>query len=188
MSTPALPVLQAGQKILVGPSRELAIVVAATTLAVLYRFTVSGRRELLHAAARADVATVQTERYGRATLYVAREFGFGFGRVEAREVTIEERPYAQYPTALHVTFMPKGARRERGFVCAGINSGFVVLAGWGHPDLTGDIYGPENAHGSRHGRHTAFSSAWMTEFRARLAAHLGKTGARVLRDALEGSR
>ncbi len=45
----------------------------------------------------------------RATLYFQGEFGLKLHKVEARDVRIELKAYAQYRRAVVVTFVPKGA-------------------------------------------------------------------------------
>jgi hypothetical protein len=104
--------------------------------------------------------------------------------MEVRWIEWIDRPYAQYPHAIHVTFVPKGARRARTFVQHGRNWPFVVVAGWNVPNLTSDqfktLYDTPDVT-VREGRHTAFSPAWQEEFDAGLDAYV-RHGGRLLFD------
>jgi hypothetical protein len=120
----------------------------------------------------------------KATLFVQGEFGMGFRKMEVRWIEWVDRPYAQHPHALHVTFVPKGARSERSFVHHGVSWPFLVVAGWNVPDLTRGQF--ETLYETpdvvvQQGRHRAFSPAWREELDAGLQAYVSR-GGRILVD------
>jgi hypothetical protein len=126
----------------------------------------------------------RVHRADKATLFVQGEFGFGFRKFEVRWIEWEERPYAQYAHAIHVRFVPRGARRPRGFVHAGINWPFVVVAGWNVPDLTAEDFDTVREDAQvrvQQSRHRSFSPEWAVEFDAGLRAYLAH-GGRILID------
>src|SRR5262249_49644193 len=50
---------------------------------------------------------------GPATLYHQGDFGMAYRKLEARDVELFFRPYAQYSAAVRVRFTPRGARTQR---------------------------------------------------------------------------
>jgi hypothetical protein len=117
-------------------------------------------------------------------LFVQGDFGFGFRKIPCRWIEWEDRPYAQYPHAVHVRFVPKGGRSVRGFVRHGIDKPFVILAGWNVPDLTAgdfELLREDRTMRVEQSRHTAFSPSWEAEFDAGLRAYAAR-GGRVLFD------
>jgi hypothetical protein len=101
--------------------------------------------------------------YKQATIY--REGGFGYSRIEAKNVTVQEGPYAQYPRAQFVTFLRPFKRSIEGFVRSGISGKFLIVEGWGHPDLA-DCMGTRDEHGSSMTRRGSFDPGWQVEFDA----------------------
>jgi hypothetical protein len=102
--------------------------------------------------------------YGKSTLFVKSEFGFGFNKVEVKSVRIEVGTFAQYNKAYHVYFVPKGARKERHVVIYGYSDivGYL-FAGHGMPNLN-DWMKPDE-HGNRVSRHYGFSPEWDKEMK-----------------------
>lgn len=95
------------------------------------------------------------------TIYHRGEFGFAYQRIEARSVKVEAKQYAQYQRALSVVFVPKGARKARGFVET-YRPELVILSGWGHPipaDPFKDLGG-----GCSVSRATSHDESWGLEF------------------------
>lgn len=92
---------------------------------------------------------------------------FGWVRAECSGVTIIVKPYAQHAQAEEVRYIPRGARKQRGFVHAGGDGRFVIVDGWGHPapreatDPTGD--------GETITRHTCYSPEYDRELATALA-------------------
>jgi len=115
----------------------------------------------------------------KATLFLQGDFGFGYHKIPCRWIEWEERPYAQYSHAIHVRFVPKGGRSVRGFVHHGINSPFVILAGWNVPDLTKsdwELIREDESMCVQQVRHTSFSPEWDTEFDKGLDRYRGRGG------------
>ncbi len=117
----------------------------------------------------------------RVTLYFRNEFGFGYSQVEASAYSVTVGPWAQYPSAVFVEFLAKGARRSRGFVQSS-HVDVVIVDGWNNFEPDG-IYLPavrDEALGveTREGRHSACSPLWDSEFRAKLSA----SGASIVLD------
>jgi hypothetical protein len=122
----------------------------------------------------------------KATIYSENSFGMGYSKHEVRALKIHAAPYAQYSSAIHVQFVPKGARRGRSFTQT-YKPTLVVLDGWGHTLAPPSMFGtPEVSPRGlvvRQGRHSGFSDEWGNEFRAQLAAYLeSNPGARLMAD------
>jgi hypothetical protein len=97
---------------------------------------------------------------------------YGVERVECREVLIEVGPYAQYEAAVHVSFIPKGARRARSFVQT-YAPNVVVLAGWGSvaPDsaMLPEVETTPSVSVAK-GRYRSCDPRWDSDFAAKLEA------------------
>jgi hypothetical protein len=126
-------------------------------------------RDVSHLVSLGDVKPFEVKKYDRATIYVRSEFGFGFRKIEARDIELEYRPYAQHANAIHVTFTKKGARSRSSFVRTPHSSEFVILEGWGHPDFTGDIFvrSDDEVTQGAVSRHLSCAPEWTTEFLAK---------------------
>lgn len=123
---------------------------------------------------------------GKVTLYRQSALGFGWRKMEASACFYQVRP-VQDLVLLEVTFVRKGGRSQFAFVESSRPS-VVILKGWGHPDLSGEMFTPLKKRGQMvetHSRHSAFSEEWSREFGAALDAHVKKTGAQVLLDMRE---
>jgi hypothetical protein len=103
-----------------------------------------------------------------ATLYY--QGMFGVLHKEVRELVIEQRPYAQYPGALHVAYIEKGKRKPSGMVQTN-DVTLVVFDGHGHEIPRPSVF-DEEPDGTRTTRHASFSSEWNKEFDRALAAYL----------------
>jgi hypothetical protein len=122
-------------------------------------------------------------RFENVTLYVSSDFGFGYCKpIECKWLEIETKPYAQYPVASHVRFLEKRKRTVRGFVRHGINRGFVVLAGWSHPDLRPDPF-EDKGDGVLVSRGLSFDPVFASEFDANLSAYCVESCAKVVHDS-----
>jgi hypothetical protein len=105
-------------------------------------------------------------------------------RLEVSSIGHTVGPYAQWTNAVHVCFVPKGARKMREIVETG--GSVLILEGWGHPDAP-DAYGPEMPGAAagvstRRSRHLSCSAEWQREFDGVIAAHTVTTGATVVAD------
>lgn len=104
--------------------------------------------------------------------------GYGISKIECRELLIEVGPYAQYESAIFVTYVPKGARKPRAFVQTH-KPDLVALAGWGHLDPDDPML-PERDAGNgisvSRGRYQSCDPRWGSDFAAKLNAYLGARG------------
>lgn len=129
--------------------------------------------------------TTQATRLENATIY--RGGSFGFRRIECRWVEWETKPFAQYPSTIHVRFVEKGKRKPDGFRRAGSTAPFVIIAGHGHPEELTVTFTPSSDHGngvtSQMTRHSCFAPEWTTEFQAALAKYVGGGAVVVTLDA-----
>lgn len=134
-----------------------------------------------------EAAVIETadKCFARATLYVRGEFLGNIHRVEARNVRIRIVKYAQYAAAVEVTFVPKGARRER-VITQAYGPSLVVLDGWGHfePGAAFVQVGEADADGTTvsRSRHSSCSEGWAKDFAGELDAYLASTGIEVAAD------
>lgn len=111
----------------------------------------------------------------RGTLYVRSEFLGNYVAIEAKDIEVAFRPYAQYASAIEVRFTPKGARKPRGFI-QDYSPSLVVLDGWGH-------FSPASAYdGTSTSRHLCHSEGWSKDFAGELAAYLERSGAKIAAD------
>lgn len=124
----------------------------------------------------------------RVTIYFRGGLG-AISRVECRTAEVRVRGWAQYPAAVECRFVPKGARKERGFVQS-YRPSLLVLDGWGHPEPDG-MFDESQAEvrQTRAGtvtsvmaRYSACSDGWQRDFDAMVADYLERSGARVLAD------
>lgn len=165
--------IEAGTKVLVrGELAVVAVADAGTDFTIGVHFINRGSYdcEVLHLVSPEDVKPFEIKKFDRVTIYVRSEFGFGFRKVEARDVVLEYRPCAQHAKAVHVTFTKKGARSRSSFVRTPHSSEFFILEGWGHPDFTGDIFvrSDDEVTQGAVSRHLSCAPEWTTEFEAKL--------------------
>lgn len=123
----------------------------------------------------------------RGTLY----FGgvFAYQRTEARDLSCEIGPHAQFEKALKITYTRKGARKpSRQIVTRGQ---LVLLAGWGHPSPTdnwaeGKALGPistdfgEVTATLHQTRYPMSDPRWIIEFDAFLDNYVRQSGSQVV--------
>lgn len=97
-------------------------------------------------------------------------------KIPVRDLTVYEAEYAQYPSALHVRYTPKGKRNERGTVLTRWPR-LVVYEGWGAGPGAGpepeSMLGDAKSSGVvgvqvRMSRRSAFDFGWDTEMRNRV--------------------
>lgn len=117
----------------------------------------------------------QLQKFEKATIYTTSEFMGNVTKTEVRRGEIEVKPYAQYAEAIHVKFVPKGARKLRGFVKSH-KPYVIVLEGHGHPDPD-SLYGAyrETQDGEAavaSGRYRSFDPRWVEDFEASLNEYL----------------
>lgn len=96
----------------------------------------------------------------------------GFSAIECKEVEIKIGKYAQYPSAVHVTFVPKGKRKARGFV-QGYEPSVVVAAGYGNPDPQNMV--PVSSDGVvtvTRSKYSSCDSRWTSDFQAEILPNL----------------
>lgn len=113
-----------------------------------------------------DSAPVHT--FARATLVFKMNMGYGYTTVQARDVEIRTGRYAQYESAVFVSFTPKGARAKRTLVGT-YQPSLIVLAGW-EPLAMPDTHGPAEDVGTgvsvQRGRALSCDPMWAREARS----------------------
>jgi hypothetical protein len=128
----------------------------------------------------------------RGTLYFGN--GFAYRRTEARQISYEIGPDAQFAQAIRLTFTHKGRRKPSTQVV--ISGQLVIIAGWGHPvppdDWSkGTPLGPmpmdwgEVTATMHHTRYPLGDLRWIMEFDAFLQDYIRRSGAQVLLDFRE---
>ena len=124
-----------------------------------------------------DATTTKIE-FEKATIYTTGEFMGNIIKVEVRRGEVKVAPYAQHTDAVHVRYVPKGKRNERGFVKS-FKPFVLVLEGHGHPDadsLYGYEYTSEDGEvTTSRGRHRSFDAAWVRDFRSLISAYINKS-------------
>jgi len=121
------------------------------------------------------------KRAGRVTLYFRSMLGVC--KVEAKQVEITVRPYAQYQRAVEFRYRKPRQRIDRGAVQT-YQPSLLVLDGWSHPE-PGARFEPVSSDGDitvSRALYSACDPRWQTDFDAMIAAHIEATGARVLAD------
>lgn len=106
-------------------------------------------------------------------------------KTECRTLSVAIGRYAQYPSAVHAVFVPKGKRSPRGFVQTSFPS-LVIVKGHGHPDPAG-IYDGGTSYKTgevtmSRSKYSSCDDGWKNDFRAMLSAHVAATGAEVIAD------
>jgi len=119
----------------------------------------------------------------RVTLYFMG--GLGYSKIEASSVSLALIAYAQYASAVEVKFVPKGARKERGFVQT-FQPSLIVLDGWGHPDPDGiwdeSTKREGDGYSTVQAKYRSCDPRWASDFGTKLAGYLESSGAHVLAD------
>jgi hypothetical protein len=124
---------------------------------------------------------MSTNLHEKATLYLADLWGYG--RVEACNLTWRFEKYAQFPNAARVEYTVRGKRKRQTAMITTVP--LVVLDGWGHPDPPAKFGPPEPTAGNLTAQSTRRLSCdpeWQNEFDAFLYGYLEGSKARVLLD------
>lgn len=104
------------------------------------------------------------------TLYMRGEMFGNVVKVECRTLRIRVRQWAQYESAVELTYVPKGKRAAR-VRTLGFKPWGFVLAGYGNLDPD-SFLGPETVTpagvGVRQSRYSACDGRWQTDFEAKL--------------------
>jgi hypothetical protein len=112
----------------------------------------------------------------KATIYLPNEFFGNWVRVEVRNLVVYQAQYAQYPSALHVTYVPKGKRKARSRTF-GAYPRLVVYEGWGAGPEPESMLGELRQEGSvtvRSSRRASCDAGWDVEMRRRVEAAEGR--------------
>lgn len=112
-------------------------------------------------------------KFERATLF--RVGAFGTIKLEARDVEITFRKHAQYPSAIHVSFLEKGKRKRMAF-SQDHEPTLTVYAGWGHDLPTPPTM--EKVDGGERTRFATYDPRWRQEYEAAIEAYAKQTGKR----------
>lgn len=106
------------------------------------------------------------------TIYSAGTFGVE--KIEATLVDFGTKPYAQYPSAPFVHYIPKGKRKPVGFI-KGYNPYIVIVEGHNHIDPADAFTKPKVAESgliTRQSRFTCFDDRYKTEFDSTLTEYI----------------
>lgn len=97
----------------------------------------------------------------------------GYVMFECKWVEIEVKPYAQYPSAIHVTFLRKRKRKPEGFV-QGYRPNVVVASGHGLPSPDDGIV-PVSSNGQvsvSRSRYSSCDPQWDADFQSQVVPKL----------------
>jgi hypothetical protein len=115
----------------------------------------------------------------KATIY--RSGMFGITATEVTSLGISVGKWAQYASAVHVRYVPKGKRSPRGEMISH-DPYLVILEGHGHVKPDG-MYDPAKSEaGGQVSRYASCDPRWRSDFDAKLSAYLSTSGAKVLHD------
>jgi hypothetical protein len=78
--------------------------------------------------------TVEIEEMERATIYMQGSFGGSYRAIQVRKLSVSIQPYAQYPEAVWMEYVPKGKRKVRRSILSYKPTG-LVAEGWTCPPL-----------------------------------------------------
>ena len=112
--------------------------------------------------------------FDKCTIYWTGDFMGNVQSVEARSASVEVKPYAQHRDAVHVRFIKKGGRKERGFV-KGYKPRVWIVEGWNQTVPASMFNQVEESNGLtvHSSSYTCFDDRYVSDFRA-LAATEGK--------------
>ncbi|HEY0108277.1 MAG TPA: hypothetical protein VGB67_01550 [Fibrella sp.] len=108
--------------------------------------------------------------YKNVTIYTSGEFMGNYTAIRCKFVTVEIRQWAQYQSAICVTFLEKGKRRPRSFVQS-YKPSLVIAEGWSTPDAPSMLDKPVSVgNGVTIARttHQSFSGGWEADFKAQV--------------------
>jgi hypothetical protein len=110
-------------------------------------------------------------------LYVAM---FGGRQMEVKDLEVEVRNHAQYPSAVHYTFVERG-KRKRGGLVQSSEPTLVVFSGW---DLGIHLKDPMGLQddGSRVTRYASYDPAFRLEFDDAILGYVVRTGIKPVAD------
>ena len=109
--------------------------------------------------------------FEKCTIYFTGDFMGNVSKIEARGASVEVKPYAQHRNAVHVRYIKKGGRKERGFVKS-YQPRVWIVEGWNQPTPASMFNQSETldsgvtVHSSSY---TCFDDRYVSDFRARMA-------------------
>ena len=109
-------------------------------------------------------------KWDKATICTLGAFGGSVREVRLLEVQVKKM--AQYPSAIHYTYIEKGKRRRTGFV-QGHAPNLVVFAGWGHAIRFPDALVGTRPN-SRVSRFSSFAKEYGVEFSEAIDAFIAR--------------
>lgn len=111
---------------------------------------------------------METKHFENVTLYRAGEFLGAYGRFVCKSVKVSVRPYAQYPSALLIEFLPKGCRKWRQFI--DYNRPTTVIVRGHDTPAPPAMYRPALPGSAdaavQQSSHLAHSDGWYKDFKA----------------------
>ncbi len=104
---------------------------------------------------------------------------FGVNKFEGKILEFGQQPYAQYPNATFVKFIPKGKRKPYGFI-EGYNPYFVIIEGYNHPN-TLDAF-KQVSEEVQASKYSCYDERYLTEFDEVLNKYIEENKCTVLLD------
>ena len=120
----------------------------------------------------------------KATIYTRSEMLGNIVKIEVNEVTHERKKFAQYASAVHVTFRKPRQRLMRGMT-HGYRPSVLILEGWGHPNAQSDFHNERDTEGGcvvSESRYSSCDPRWQGDFDTMIDAYIATSGARVVAD------
>lgn len=129
---------------------------------------------------------MKTTTYTNVTLYAPMGvMSSNIVKIECRTLRVEVRPHAQYATAVHIYFVPKGKRTEREHVETS-RPRAVILEGFNHMNPDGffdeSTRKTEGDISTVRSRYLSCDPRWQSDFDAKLAAYVAEGRGRIVAD------
>ncbi len=119
-----------------------------------------------------NLPPVQT--FQNVTMFRQGEMVGGISEIACKSLKIEVLPYAQYPAAMRVTFLPKGKRLQRQTWIFGNTPFLVVLPTDKAANINPSYYLPAESSTPgvtvRRGKYGSCDPRWVSDFTASLSA------------------
>jgi len=136
-----------------------------------------------------DQMIIDQAKEKKVTYYFQGEFGMGIRKVEGRLVDIEVRKWAQYSCSPSIKMIPKRKRLIREYRQT-YKPFFLVLDGYGHPDLDDGYIKLESSVPGvtvKKSKYTSFDPRWKEEAGSTLDQYLQESGSKIIADYRESS-
>ncbi len=105
--------------------------------------------------------------FDKCTIYWTGDFMGNVQKLEARSASVEVKPYAQHRDAVHVRYIKKGGRKERGFV-KGYQPRVYIVEGWNQPEpasMFNQVEEMDSGVTVHSSSYTCFDERYVSDFR-----------------------